>query len=385
MPIALLAGAFGQGNLGDDALLQAFVRALPEWHLRVTTADPAAAEQVGCEPVSARRPTAVAAAVRASDAMLVGGGTVFKTLHPSSGRRPHALLANTSALVAVSSVLHRPVAMVGVGAGRLDGRRARALSRFIVKHADLLVLRDEESAAEMFCSDIPGPFRIGADPAWTLVAPPDRVPAAHDGVVRVVPSHLANGAGGWAAMVDRLTDTLRRLLSMGLAVELQAWQHGDGSTEWDDGAIIGALVDRLGPSVEVVPTPVSMEAAVESMIGTGTVLSFRFHALIAAAAAGVPTVAVTHEAKLGALARRLEQRSAPVDFEPARLAAQVAKAIEAPGPAPAAIKEQIARAEEGFALLRVLLGGGRSEESDSLGALPLAPTPRSSASSPQVR
>jgi polysaccharide pyruvyl transferase WcaK-like protein len=379
MPIALLAGAFGQGNLGDDALLQAFVNALPEWQLRVTTGDPATTERMGGEPVPSRQPAAVAAAARAADAVLVGGGTVFKTLHPSSGRRPLALLANTAALVAVSSALHRPVAMVGVGAGRLENGTARALSRFIVKHADLLVLRDEESAAEMFCSDIPGPFRIGADPAWTLVAPPDRVPAAHDGVVRVVPSHLANGADGWAGMVDRLGDTLGRLLAMGLAVELQAWQRGDGSADGDDGAIIDALVDRLGPSVEVVPTPGSMEAAVESMIGTGTVLSFRFHALIAAAAAGVPTVAVTHEAKLGALARRLEQRGAPVDFDPALLAAQVANTIDAPGPAPAAIKEQIARAEEGFLLLRVLLGGGRSEESDSLGALPLAPAPRSSA------
>ncbi len=385
MPIALLAGAFGQGNLGDDALLQAFVNALPEWHLRVTTSDPAAAEQVGCEPVPARRPAAVAAAARASDAILVGGGTVFKALHPSSGRRPLALLANTSALVAVSSALHRPVAMVGVGADRLHGRRARALSRFIVKHADLLVLRDEESAAEMFCSDIPGPFRIGADPAWTLVVPPDRVPAVHDGAVRVVPSHLANGADGWSGMVDRLTDTVGRLLAMGLAVELQAWQHQAGSSDGDDRAITDTLVDRLGPSVEVVPTPRSMHSAVESMIGTGTVLSFRFHALIAAAAAGVPTVAVTHEAKLGALARRLEQRAAPVDFEPALLATQVANALEAAGPAPAAIKEQIARAEEGFLLLRVLLGGGRSEESDSLGALPLAPAPRSSASPPRVR
>jgi polysaccharide pyruvyl transferase WcaK-like protein len=384
MPIALLAGAFGQGNLGDDALLQAFVNALPEWHLQVTAADPVAVELMGCEPIPSR-PAAVAAAARASDAIVVGGGTVFKTLHPSSGRRPLGLLANTAALVAVSSALHRPVAMVGVGAGRLDGWTARALARFIVKHADLLVLRDEESAAEMFRSDVPGPFRIGADPAWTLVAPPDRVPAARHGAVRVIPSHLATGTDGWAGMVDRLSDTLGRLLSMGLAVELQAWQHGGGLTDGNDVAIIDTLVDRLGPSVEKVPTPGSMEAAVESMMGTGTVLSFRFHALIAAAAAGVPTVAVTHEAKLGALARRLEQRAAPVDFEPGLLAAQVAGVVGAASPSPAAIKEQIARAEEGFLLLRVLLGGGRTEESDSLGALPLAPAPRTSATPPRVR
>ena len=383
MPIALLAGAFGQGNLGDEALLEAFVKALPEWQLRVTTADPAAAEQMGGEPVPAR-PLTVARAAHRADAVLVGGGTVFKTLHPSCGRHSHALLANTAALVAVSSAVRRPVAMVGVGSGRLHGWSARALSRFVVHHADLLVLRDEESATEMIGAGIPGPFRVGADPAWTLVEPLDRFPAAHDGAVRVVPSHLAHGTDGWSGMVDRLTDTLRRVMASGLSVELQAWQQGDGVAAGDDRAIIDALVARLGPSVEVVPTPPSMGAAVESMAGTGTLLSFRFHALIAAAAAGVPTVAVTHEAKLGALTRRLEQRAAPVDFDPALLAAQVADAVAAPGPSPAAIKEQIARAEEGFLLLRVLLSGGRSEESDSLGALPLSPSPHSSTSSPRA-
>ena len=385
MPIALLAGAFGQGNLGDDALLQAFVQALPgvapagddrrpgrgrTGGLRAG-ARPSARPRRGCRPRLGRHPDRRGHRVQDPPSLLRATPAGVVGQHLGAGR---------------GVVGPPPSGGHGRGRGRPPGSwRARALSRFIVKHADLLVLRDEESAAEMFRSSIPGPFRVGADPAWTLVVPPDRVPAAHDGVVRVVPSHLANGADGWAGMVDRLADTLRRLLAVGLAVELQAWQHEAGPTDGDDGAIIDALVDRLGPSVEVVPTPESMGAAVESMIGTGTVLSFRFHALIAAAAAGVPTVAVTHEAKLGALTRRLEQRAAPVDFEPAVLATQVANAIQAPGPAPAAIKEQIARAEEGFLLLRVLLGGGRSEESDSLGALPLAPALRSSASPSRVR
>jgi polysaccharide pyruvyl transferase WcaK-like protein len=375
MPVALLAGAFGQGNLGDEALLQAFVRALPEWRLAVTTSDPAATELAGCEPVSARRPGAVARRALAAEAIVLGGGTVFKTLHPSSGRRPHALLGNASALVAVASMVHRPVAMVGVGAGHLADRRGQALTRFAVRHADLLILRDEESAAEMVRAGAPGPFRVGADPAWTLLDPPDEASAAPEHSVRVVPSAMATGTGGWMGMVDRVTDTLRHLLSAGIAVQIQAWHRATDPTVGDDRAIIDAVVSRLGPSVEVVPTPESLGAAVESMVGAGAVLTSRFHALIAAAAAGVPSVTITHEAKLAALARRLDQRTAPVDFEPAALATEVTTALGAPGPAPAAIKEQMEQANEGFRLLRVLLAGGHSDEADSLGALPLAPSP----------
>jgi polysaccharide pyruvyl transferase WcaK-like protein len=145
----------------------------------------------------------------------------------------------------------------------------------------------------------------------------------------------------------------------------------------DDRCIVDPLVRRFGPSIEVVPTPESMVAATRSMVGVGSVLSFRFHALVAAAAAGVPTVAVAHENKLGAMSRRLEQFAAPVDFDAAALANQVERAVRGPGPTPAVIKEQIDLAEEGFRLLRVLLSGGRSEDAASLGALPLAPSPLS--------
>ena len=115
MPTALLAGAFGQGNLGIDALLARFVGALPGWHLAVTTHDPAQAAALGCEPVRTGRPEAVGRAAARADAIVVGGGTIFKTMHPAAGRRPLALLANVAALGATSALRGRPLALVGAG------------------------------------------------------------------------------------------------------------------------------------------------------------------------------------------------------------------------------------------------------------------------------
>ena len=69
------------------------------------------------------------------------------------------------------------------------------------------------------------------------------------------------------------------------------------------------------------------------------------------------------------------ERVAAVDFEPAALAKLVLLQLASPAPGPAVVKEQVDLADEGFRLLRVLLSGGRSEEADSLGALPLTPAP----------
>ncbi|HEY2215024.1 MAG TPA: polysaccharide pyruvyl transferase family protein [Acidimicrobiales bacterium] len=377
MPAALLTGAFGQGNLGDDALLQAFVNALPGWNLTVTCDDPAKVEELGCLPVPSNRHWAIARAALRADAVIVGGGTVFKTLHSTTGRRPHALLANTSALIAVSSATSCPIALIGVGAGALSDRLGRALAVFTSRHADLLILRDEESAGELIRAGSTGPLRVGADPTWTLVGSP-QARTAHESSIRIVPSIYAVGVDGWKGMISRICNTVTELLAAGHTVQLQAWEEHPQRAKIDDKLIVDTVASQFGGSVDVVPKPESFEAAIRSMAGIGAVVCFRFHALLAAAAAGVPAVAISHENKLNAIARRLEQRIAPLYFDPGSLVGQVADAVRASGPAPSVIKEQIELADEGFRLLRVLLSNGDSDEADGMGALPLVSVPPAS-------
>ena len=115
----LLLGAFGQGNPGDESLCAAFVRALAGHDVMVASADPAdTARRHGVEAIPAGA-IPVARTLRQVDAVVVAGGTIFKRLHHSSGRRPSALLASTAALMAGAHAVGCPVALVGVGAGDL--------------------------------------------------------------------------------------------------------------------------------------------------------------------------------------------------------------------------------------------------------------------------
>jgi polysaccharide pyruvyl transferase WcaK-like protein len=171
VPQVLLAGAFGQGNPGDESVLDAFVGALDGCRVLATCHRPAPAPR-GYIPVRSADPAAVARAVVGSD-LVVATATVFKTLHPVSGRRPLGLLANTLGMAAVARWRGRPVAFAGVGAGDLSAPGAGLLTRAVARHAAYIEARDEESGAALRRAGVKSAIQVGADVVWaTLPLPP---------------------------------------------------------------------------------------------------------------------------------------------------------------------------------------------------------------------
>ena len=308
MPTVLLVGAFGQGNPGDEALCSAFLAALSDDDVVVASSDPASTARRHGVRAIANTPWSVARQLRRCDAVVVGGGTVFKTLRPSTGRRPTALLRNACLLTTAARATGKRVAMVGVGAGDLRGKTARSLVRWLVRHVDLLVLRDEESASALSDVGAPAPFWIGADPAWS--ARPrlvderghaaDRRPS-----VTVALSHHAGDERLFTNLAAAIAPLCRDH-----DVRLQPWQTGSGS---DDLAIARRLGDRLGGGARIIDPPTDLDAATAAYATDRLVIALRFHALVAAGQAGTRMLAVSHEPKLAGISRRLRQVSVPVD------------------------------------------------------------------------
>jgi|GEM_PF-2665718 len=387
MATALLAGAFGQRNPGDDALLEAFVRALPGWDTVATTsqrlADP---DGDGAHTtVAADEPASVARSAANADAVVFAGGTIFKTLPSRTGRGPLDLLRNGLALAYGAKALGKPLALVGVGAAPIASRSGQVLARRLVAQADLLVLRDEESADVLTQLGATTPFRVGADPAWTLLDGPPSSDVTRPGPVVVALSGEAasDGDGAMATgLADDLAAALVPVLAAGHPVALQPWRIG-GATGPDDLDLARAVNARLGSSAQLIMPPADLEAARALFAGARLVVGLRLHALIAAAGAGAPFVAVAHEPKLAAAARRMGQRAVVPDpaggLDPAQLATAILAAIDAPSPPrPSAVQGEVTRAEQGFRLLRLLLSGGRSDDAETIGALPLRPAEWSS-------
>lgn len=367
----LMLGAFGQRNVGDEALCAAICDALAVHDVVIASSDPSLTTRLHDRPAIHTDPISVAAELERADAVVVGGGTLFKTLHPSSRRSPNALLRNTLGLLTWARWRRTPVALVGVGADDLRGASSRRLARRIVPKASLLVLRDEESASVLTAAGATPPFWIGADPAWRLFR--DRRPTPRfDGNgrrrVTVALSHLADQGGGRGDddVVGRLGTALHGLSRNGWEIALQPWQDGSG-----DLTVANRLRDAA-PSARLVAAPSDLTSAAQGFANDDLVVAMRFHALVAAGAAGTRTVVLAHEPKLAGLARRLDQIAVAPQASAPVLAAALDWAHTHEPPSDAAVAREIELADHTLRLARLLVEGGRLEHPERLPALELS-------------
>lgn len=340
-PRVLVAGAFGQGNPGDEGVLEAIVAGLDGCSLLATA--PLDGPGDAYQRVAPSDPVAVARAALSAD-VVVATATVFKVLHPASGRRRHSLLVNTLAMGLATRAVGRPMVMAGVGVGSLDGVLSRALSRGIVAVAGGVEVRDEESAALLASAGVRRPVAVGADVVWTLFpeAASRQVQPPRPRRVLVALSHLAGGP----ELNQALAGALDLLVEQGLSVVLQPWQVAQ------DLPMARDVADLMRHPAEIAPAPADVRQAAATMADAGVVLGLRFHSVVAAAGAGVPFVAVSHEPKLAGLARRLEQPAVEPTADAATLAGVALDALGGPPPSADGVEAQRRAAAEIIAGLR---------------------------------
>lgn len=366
----MLAGAYGQANPGDEALLEAFLTHLDPTRVVVTSQTPdATAARWGCAAIS---PSGVEVArwLRHGRHLVIGGGTIFKALHPSTRRRPHSLLVRTLGLVRTARAMGITTSLVGVGAAALPSVTSRRLARAIAHHTDLLVVRDEESASVFAAAGVPMPIRVGADAAWTLFDHPRLLPSALAKRVRpigpstdrrdhprvlVALSHPA-GDGGLAR---RLADALNQVDPDGGSITLQPWQHDPSA---HDQRLAAELTGVLGPLVDTIAPPRDLYDATAIAADYDLVVGLRFHSLVAAAAAGTPFVAINHEPKLAGIAARFGQLAVPPHASAAILARTITLGVDQPAPDPIVAQDEIARAAEAFRLLGLVITDGANSD-----------------------
>jgi polysaccharide pyruvyl transferase CsaB len=320
----LIAGYYGFGNAGDEAILAAMLgelRALrPGVELAVASGDPAAtAARHGVRAVPRDDLAAVIAAIRESDLVILGGGGLFQDYWRVS---PEALLTVRQgglltylSFPVLAALLGRPAMLYAVGVGPLDTAEGREQARVAFELSRRATVRDPGSLALLaeLGSPVPagGPVELAADPAFLL---PPLAGAELDallaglgaGLEEITPGERLTGValrpwgfgvepGVWEAEVARaldlhLAETPGRLLFL-------PFQPAE-----DLGVARGVAARLARPErALVVERPLVPEELAGLLGRCERVLAMRFHAALFALAAGVPTVGLAYDPKVAAL------------------------------------------------------------------------------------
>ena len=133
----VIAGYYGYGNLGDEAIRVALRDALDKRGIDAVwlTARPQAQDEINRRSV-----LRVYDAMRRSRALVLGGGGLLQ-----NGTSNRSLLYYLG-LMGLSRIAKRSVFLLGQGIGPIHGRFARLLTRIALKHAAYIGCRDQGSA-----------------------------------------------------------------------------------------------------------------------------------------------------------------------------------------------------------------------------------------------
>ena len=328
----VIAGYFGFGNAGDEAILEATLGALRRelaapFDATVVSGDPdftlrrhAAFVPGALSAISWRDPLALAEAVRASDLVIVGGGGLF---HDYWGADPGVFLTDLdfgcgffTAPALLGALFAKPVMLYGVGVGPLAGAPARELVAAAAESARLVTVRDEPSAALLSELGVErGRVVVGADPVWGLELPPTSrrgTGGAPRVAVALRPWSMGAHVPYWEREVARALDAF--LDAYGGSVTFVPFQTGSGERENDVAVAerVRAQMRRSGDTTVAPPARAGEPFSTGELVGLfdehDLVVAMRMHAAAFAALRERPFVAIAYDPKVAETAQQLGAR-----------------------------------------------------------------------------
>lgn len=295
MKRVLLVGAYGQDNLGDEALLETHVQQLRDYDLTVATSNPA---QTAAKYGVKTTPTYGAATLRAiltTDTIVFGGGSLLKELPP-----PHARQRLLMGIASANAMRPGKVALSAVGAERILTPSGRALARFCANRSGFTSVRDEASAVLLRELGARRDARVVADPAF-LLQPSIEKTMIHDERPLIVLNPMRSGevecsrervVASFAAVAKHAQRAL------GARVVVMPFKTAGMDSDAEISREIG---------VEVLPELRPSEA-LATLARASLFVGMRHHGALLAIHAGAPALAVTYAPKTENLVNELGLR-----------------------------------------------------------------------------
>lgn len=289
---AVLCGYYGKGNGGDEALLAALLEMLPaQVEPLVLSGDPRqTTEFYGVEAIDRHSATAVLGALRRSDALIWGGGSLMQDV--TSALSP----VYYAGIMGVAQRLGLKTIAWAQGVGPLRRSTTQWLARRAFQGCSAVSVRDRASAAQLAAWGVP--FTLAPDPVWALSPVPVAklwdLPAPRVAVVLRPHPQLT------AETVNTLTEALRQFqMATNTYLLLIPFQPVQ------DLPIAQAIHAQL-PTVSQILTLSDPRQLRGVFQGVEMVIAMRLHGLIMAAASECRCFALSYDPKVSRLMEELD-------------------------------------------------------------------------------
>ena len=297
----VLSGYYGFDNVGDEAILYAIIHSLKEYNAEIeiivlSNKPEKTAETYRVKAVNRWSLKDVRAAIKASDGLISGGGSL---LQDETGRKSIPYYAG---VMKIAQQLKKPVVVYAQGMGPINSK----LNQFIVKHvlngASLVTIRDVQSEQLLKRIGVTQPIHLVPDPVMGLDATD-----FHSGWLqqqhfqsKVIAVSVRNWANDEHAF-EKIAAGLDQLASKGHAVVFVP-MHGihDFHTSQQ--------VQKLMANASfIAPYDSTIQEKMAIIKESDVLFGMRLHALIFAAVSYTPFVALSYDPKIDAFADIVDQ------------------------------------------------------------------------------
>ena len=304
----VICGAYGFGNAGDEAILDAIIREMrildPALPITVFSRRPKETRsRCGVNAYHTFALPRLRSAMRGAKLYINGGGNLMQDVTSRYSLWYYLYTLRTA---------HRTgcaVQMYGCGIGPLlyDGDR-RLTGKTINENVDVITLREPDSLRVLEAIGVTRPkILLASDPALTLPGAPEKQ------VTRLLENHGVDPNGKYIAFVLRRWKGFEEKSTIFAAAAVYAYLNYELTPVFlcinhrTDHEAAAMVAKHLSIPYHVISEPMSSGMSIGLLARMKAVVSMRLHGLVFAAGQGVPLAGVSYDPKVTAFLDYIEQ------------------------------------------------------------------------------
>jgi len=306
-----ISGYYGFDNAGDEAVLAGLVQAFGH----AGRSNPPKLTALSIAPEATQRSHGIAAAhrykigpllsaIKGCDLFLSGGGSLLQDVTSAHG------IFYYCGVVRLAQILGKRTMFIAQGIGPLLRPRSQKLVAGVANRLHAITVRDPESADLLLGIGVQQRIQLTADPALILAMGARSRPGSGPVTVSLrtwadadqsLPATLAQACATAFSDVPMGTLAMQPALDSAPLEQFRREWHQSTGQQATEFAVSAPATDRV-PEI------------VQHLAASRLVVGMRLHALILAASAGIPSVALAYDPKIQSFMRSTGQEDAVVDL-----------------------------------------------------------------------